>query len=204
MTTASDQPPRRFALPSAEHRTSLAARLRAEVVLRLSRARGQKLEMSGRPYFYEGWPILRAEGPILLGEECRLRGGPVRSRFVARPEGRIEIGAYSGFNFGAEVYSELSIKIGEHTSIGPLTTIYDTSFHPVSEGEEVHTGPVEIGSNVWIGRQALILPGVTIGDHSVIASGAIVTRDVPARTLAAGNPARPLREVKASDGWYRM
>ncbi|MCW2988515.1 MAG: maltose acetyltransferase [Solirubrobacterales bacterium] len=202
MTT--DRPARKFALSSAEHRTSLAARGRAEVMLRLCRARGQELQMTGRPYFYEGWPIIRAEGPILLGEECRLRGGPVRSRFVARSSGRIEIGAHAGFNFGAEVYSELGITIGDYSSIGPFVTIYDTSFHPVDEGGKVHAAPVEIGENVWIGRQVLILPGVTIGEHSVVASGAIVTRDIPPRTLVAGNPARPLREVKASDGWRRM
>ena len=203
MTT--ERSPRKLSLPGAEHRTSLAARARAEVSLRLGRARGQNLRMAaGRPYFYEGWPIFRAEGPIVLGEECRLRGGPVRSRFVTKPEGRIEIGAYAGFNFGAEVYSEIGITIGDYSSIGPFVTIYDTNFHPVDEGGKVHSGPVEIGENVWIGRQVLILPGVTIGDHSVIASGAIVTHDIPARTLAAGNPAKPLREVRASDDWRRM
>jgi acetyltransferase-like isoleucine patch superfamily enzyme len=190
---------------SKEHRSSLAARLRAELSLRLHRLGGHDIESTGKPYFYEGWPIFRArEGTISLGRDMRLRGGPTRTRLITRDGGRIETGEYVGINFGCEITSERLIKIGHYTSIGPHTTIYDTSFHPVNEGEEVRTGPVEIGKNVWIGRDVLILPGVTIGDHSVVASGSIVVKDVPPRTLVAGFPAKPLREIEASDDWRRM
>jgi acetyltransferase-like isoleucine patch superfamily enzyme len=189
---------------SRERRTALAARGRAELKLRLSRALGRQLEWSGKPLFYEGWPILRTDGPIVLGTNCRLRGGPVRTRLITRAGGRIELGERVGINFGAEICAEHLVKIGNDVAIGPMTTIYDTSFHPVGEGEEVTFGPVEIGSNVWIGRQVLILPGVKIGDHSVIASGAVVTRDVPPRVLLAGNPGRVVREIDASDGWRRL
>jgi acetyltransferase-like isoleucine patch superfamily enzyme len=83
-------------------------------------------------------------------------------------------------------------------------TIFDTNFHPLGKGEEVRSGPVEIGRNVWVGRHATILPGVTIGDHSVVAAAAVVVRDVPPRTLVAGNPARPVREIEAPDDWQRI
>jgi acetyltransferase-like isoleucine patch superfamily enzyme len=190
---------------SREHRTALAARGRAELKLRLSRALGRRLEWSGKPLFYEGWPIFRTNGgAIVLGANCRLRGGPVRTRLITRGGGRIELGERVGINFGAEICSEHLVRIGNDVAIGPLTTIYDTNFHPLGEGDEVKAGPVEIGSNVWIGRQALILPAITIGDHSVVASGAIVTRDVPPRVLVAGNPAQVVREVSASDGWQRL
>ncbi len=192
-------------LISNEHRSSLAARLRAELSVKVHRLGGHKLEATPKPYFYEGWPVLRArEGTISLGKDVRLRGGPTRLRLITREGGRIEIGEYAGINFGCEITSEVLIKIGDYSSIGPHTTIYDTSFHQVDEGEEIRKAPVEIGKNVWIGRDVLILPGVTIGDHSVVASGSIVVKDVPARTLVAGFPAKPLREVKASDGWRRM
>jgi maltose O-acetyltransferase len=182
----------------------LVARGRAELKLRLSRALGRELDWSGKPLFYEGWPIFRTAGPIVLGANCRLRGGPVRTRLITRAGGRIELGERVGINFGVEIFSEHLVKIGDDVAIGPLTTIYDTNFHPLGEGDEVKAGPVEIGSNVWIGRQALILPAIAIGEHSVVASGAVVTRDVPPRVLVAGNPARVVSEIHASDGWQRL
>jgi maltose O-acetyltransferase len=62
---------------------------------------------------------------------------------------------------------------------------------------------VHIGDNVWIGRSAIILPGVTIGDNAVVAAGAVVTKDVPDATLVAGNPARVVRTLVVDDGWRR-
>jgi acetyltransferase-like isoleucine patch superfamily enzyme len=188
---------------SAEHRESLVARARAELSLRLARLRREKIEWAGKPLFHEGWPIFDAKGKIVLGIDTRLRGGPVRIQLVARPSARIELGDYVGMGFGSEITAAHLVTIGDHTRIGPMVTIYDTSFHSVDEGEEVKSGPVKIGRNVWIGRQAMIFAGVSIGDHSVVASGAVVTRDVPPRTVVAGNPAKVVREVIASDGWSR-
>jgi len=69
----------------------------------------------------------------------------------------------------------------------------------------VRTAPVTIGRNVWIGRGAVLLPGVTIGDHAVVAAGAIVTKDVPAAAVVAGNPARVVRDLGViDDDWRRM
>jgi acetyltransferase-like isoleucine patch superfamily enzyme len=62
---------------------------------------------------------------------------------------------------------------------------------------------VHIGDNVWIGRSAIILPGVTIGDNAVVAAGAVVTKDVEEATLVAGNPARVVRTLVVDDGWRR-
>lgn len=182
---------------------SLAARARAELVLWYSRTRGQDLEWTGKPPFYEGWPIFRAEGPISLGLDCRIYGGVVRTRLIARPTGRIEIGDCVGINFGTGITSVVRVTIGDHSRIGPNVTIYDTGFHPVSEGDEPRTAPVTIGEDVWVGRQALILPGVEIGDHSVIAAGSVISRDVPERTIVAGNPAQPVGNVRASEHWWR-
>lgn len=189
---------------SPERRTALAGRGRAELGLRLARARGRELSWSGKPFFFEGWPIFLTDGPIDLGLNCRMRGGPVRTRLITRGGGRIVFSARVGINHGVEITAEHLITIGDDSGIAPHVTISDTNFHPLGEGEEVKSGPVEIGSNVWVGRQALIMPGVTIGDHSIVASGAIVTRDVPPRSLVAGNPARVLREISASDGWRRL
>jgi len=189
---------------SREHRAGLAARARAEYKLRLLRLAGHKLNWGRKPLFFEGMPILKGLGEITFGDDCRIRSGPVRPRLVAGPAGRIELGDRAGIGYGVEFYAEQSVKLGHDTIVGGLVTIYDTSFHPLEEGREVKVKPVEIGANVWIGRGATILAGVTIGDHAVIAAGAIVTTDVPARTLAAGNPAKPVRELNASDDWHRV
>jgi acetyltransferase-like isoleucine patch superfamily enzyme len=189
---------------SPEHRTALAGRGRADLGLWLARARGRELRWGGKPFFHEGWPIFRTDGPIDLGTNCRFRGGPVRTRLITRSGGRIVCGDGVGINFGVEILAEHLVRIGDGAAISPHVTIFDTNFHPLGEGDEIKGGPVEIGANAWIGRQALILPRVTIGDHSVVASGAVVTRDVPPRVLVAGNPAQVVREISAADGWRRL
>ena len=62
--------------------------------------------------------------------------------------------------------------------------------------------PVHIGENVWIGANAVVLPGVTIGDNSVIGAGSVVTKDIPANVIAVGNPCRVLREIGEHDKKY--
>jgi maltose O-acetyltransferase len=90
------------------------------------------------------------------------------------------------------------ITIGAQTMIGPSVQIY-TATHPVDAAERVR-GPelayaVTIGARVWIGGAAVICPGVTIGDDTTIGAGSVVTRDVPSRVVAAGNPCRVIREL---------
>ncbi len=90
------------------------------------------------------------------------------------------------------------IDIGDDCLIGPGTHIYTVN-HPLeaahrAQGVE-YARPVRLGHAVWIGGSAILLPGVSIGDGAVIAAGAVVTRDVPAKTLVAGNPAGIVREL---------
>lgn len=96
------------------------------------------------------------------------------------------------------------IQIGNRLLTGKWVTITDNS-HGTTDLDSLHIdpikrpiyskGPVIIGDNVWIGDKATILPGVTIGDGAVIAANAIVTKDVPAYCVAAGNPARIIKNV---------
>ena len=89
--------------------------------------------------------------------------------------------------------------------IGPNVTIA-TAGHPISprlrERVYQYNVPVHIGRNCWIGAGAVILPGVTIGDHSVIGAGSVVTKDIPAGVVAVGNPCRVLREIGPHDEEY--
>lgn len=87
-----------------------------------------------------------------------------------------------------------NIKIGKRTMIGCDVDISDSDFHKITREDFEVIKPVLIGSHVWIGARAMILKGVTVGSGSIIACGAIVTRDIPENSLAAGIPARVIRK----------
>lgn len=85
------------------------------------------------------------------------------------------------------------ITIGEGVAISENFTIWDSDAHQMINGSK-HTQPIMIGNNVWIGTNVTVLKGVKIGDGSVIAAGSLVTKDVPANCLAAGVPAKVIKE----------
>ncbi len=112
------------------------------------------------------------------------------------------IGAGTDINRGAYLMDGGKITIGRHCFIGPNCGMY-TANHPLcyeerNRGFEM-AGPITIGDNVWIGGDVTILPGVTIGDGAVIGAGSVVTRDIPANTLAYGNPCKPRRLITEAD-----
>lgn len=117
-------------------------------------------------------------------------------RITIEKGGRLEFGRDTFINENARITAYQEIIIGDGCWIAWDVNIIDTDFHPISingeAGETVKT--VRIGNRVWIGARAFILKGVTIGDGAVIAAGSIVTGDIPAGCLAAGVPARVIRE----------
>ncbi|MNH37796.1 Galactoside O-acetyltransferase [compost metagenome] len=84
-----------------------------------------------------------------------------------------------------------------------MVNVIDTNFHPVDSEDRSQSKDITISDNVWIGRGAVILPGVTIGENSVIAAGSIVTRDIPPNVLAGGTPAKVIRELNVPSDWIR-
>jgi acetyltransferase-like isoleucine patch superfamily enzyme len=114
-----------------------------------------------------------------------------------RPGARIVLAQRVGLS-GAVICAAKSIEIGESTILGSGAMVVDTDFHqPTGEWEwnddfAVAAEPVKIGRGVFIGARAIVLKGVTIGDRAVVGAGAVVTRDVPAGGVVAGNPARLL------------
>ena len=101
------------------------------------------------------------------------------------------------FNFNCVVLDVCRIVIGDYTLFGPAVQIY-TATHPMSaelRRKQEFAIPIEIGSDVWVGGGAVICPGVKIGSKAVIGAGSVVTRDIPDRAFAAGNPCRVIREV---------
>jgi maltose O-acetyltransferase len=110
----------------------------------------------------------------------------------------IELGARVFFNFNCVVLDVCPVRIGSFTLFGPAVQIY-TATHPMNAAqrrEKEYGKPVEIGSDVWVGGGAIILPGVRVGARSVIGAGSVVTRDIPDDVFAAGNPCRVIRRVE--------
>jgi maltose O-acetyltransferase len=113
----------------------------------------------------------------------------------------IEMGQRVFFNFNCVVLDVCRVTIGDYTLFGPAVQIL-TPLHPLDaelRRKQEYGRPIEIGSDVWVGGGALILPGVRIGSRTVIGAGSVVTRDIPDGVLAAGNPCRVIREVRPDD-----
>lgn len=101
-------------------------------------------------------------------------------------------------NFSLTLVDDTHIYVGDHTMFGPNVTVA-TAAHPVSptlrKKMYQYNLPVHIGKNCWIGSGAVILPGVNIGDRSIIGAGSVVTKDIPPDSVAVGNPCRVIRKI---------
>jgi maltose O-acetyltransferase len=129
------------------------------------------------------------------------RGGDsawIQPPFFCDYGANIELGERVFFNFNCVVLDVCRVTIGDYTMFGPGAQVL-TPMHPMNAAErrqKEYGKPVEIGSDVWVGAGALILPGVRIGSRSVIGAGSVVTRDVPDDVFAAGNPCRVIRAIE--------
>ncbi|MBQ8496689.1 MAG: sugar O-acetyltransferase [Clostridia bacterium] len=112
-------------------------------------------------------------------------------------------GIYANFNL--TLVDDTHIYVGDHTMFGPNVTIA-TAGHPIlpelREQAYQFNMPVHIGRNCWLGAGVIVMPGVTIGDNTVIGAGSIVTKDIPANVVAVGNPCRVLRPIGERDREY--
>jgi len=142
-------------------------------------------------------------GRIVLGEGVEIWSDKVCVHLSTGVHGNIEIGRGSLLNQGVTLHAEQHIHLGRDALIGEHVAIHDTNFHPVSPDAGVRTSRVWLGDNVWVGHRAVILAGVTIGDHAVVGAGSVVTRDVPARSVVAGVPAQVVRTFSCPDHWKR-
>lgn len=110
----------------------------------------------------------------------------------------VEIGEKFYANVNCVILDEAKVTFGDNVFVAPNCGFY-TAGHPF-DVEQRNRGleyarPITIGNNVWIGAHVCVLPGVTIGDNCVIGAGSVVNRDIPAGTLAAGNPCRVIRKL---------
>lgn len=111
----------------------------------------------------------------------------------------IKAGEKVFFNFNCVVLDVAQVTIGSRSLFGPGVQIY-TATHPLNFKERAsgleYAKPIVIGEDVWIGGNAVVCPGVTIGDRSVIGAGSVVTKDIPADVFAAGNPCKVIRPLE--------
>lgn len=169
----------------------------ATAVLRWAGARSALVTVDGSRR-----PVFVTKGSINCGR-LFLRSKTIPVELGAAENASLVLGERIFINTGATIVATHSIVLGDDCLIGDLVAIFDTNHHAIEATVPTRVAPVRLGTNVWVGRSATILPGVTIGDHAVIAAGSVVTGDIPARTLAAGVPARPIRSLDIPDGWRR-
>ena len=117
----------------------------------------------------------------------------------------IEVGANFFANYNCTILDNGGVKIGDNVMFAPNVSLY-TVGHPLhpelrSQGWE-QAKPIVIGNNVWVGGNVVILGGVTIGDNVVIGAGSVVSKDIPANSLAVGNPCRVVRQIDEQDRHY--
>lgn len=149
-------------------------------------------------------------GEISIGDRVHLVGNSrgtalgVRSPIILRllaPGARIRIGAYTGIS-GAAIGAALNIEIGERVLVGADVMIFDTDFHN-PEPEKRHgepdwariSRPTVIGNDVFLGARSIVMKGASIGDGAIIGAGSVVCSKIPAFTIAAGSPARVIRDI---------
>ena len=153
-------------------------------------------------------PIEQTETIVVL--ERQVFGKTGNNLYVTPPfqvdYGRhVEIGNNFYANMDCIFLDVNKIIIGDNVMVGPRVSFY-TAGHPIDAEiriEELEFGlPITIEDNVWIGGSATILPGVTVGRNSIVAAGAVVTKDVPSNSIVGGNPARLIRVINQDDKQY--
>ena len=108
-------------------------------------------------------------------------------------------------NFNLTLVDDTHIYVGDNVMFGPNVTVA-TAGHPIlpelRKKEYQYNMPVRIGNNCWLGAGVIVLPGVTIGDNTIVGAGSIVTKDLPANVVAVGNPCKVLRPIGPRDEEY--
>lgn len=154
-----------------------------------------------RPLEQEKRASLLKEMFAEIGEGCYIEP-PLHANFGGR---HVHFGKNVYANFNLTLVDDTHIYVGDHTMIGPNVTIASAG-HPIlpelrEKGYQFNM-PVHIGKNCWIGAGVVIVPGINIGNNTVIGAGSIVTKDIPANSVAVGNPCRVIREINDRDREY--
>ncbi len=138
-----------------------------------------------------------AKGRITLDDSVSFAGGMIPTELICHRGGLLQIGAGSVFNYGASIEAHEVVRLGQRCMVASMVRVADRA--------QGTTAPIVVGDDVWLAHGAILEPGVTIGDRSVISAGSVVTQNVPPDSLAVGNPARCLTlSLAASAASHRM
>ncbi|MEX1241454.1 MAG: acyltransferase [Cyclobacteriaceae bacterium] len=163
--------------------------LAAKIYLRNCTKVGKWVSVNGKP-------VIDNQGEMLIADEVRIWSTIVQAKLYTGKDGKLIIGRNSRLN-GVHIDVRQLVEIGQNVRIAPYTIILDSDFHDVRDHfAEGDSRPVYIEDDVWIATRATILKGTRIGKGSVVAAGAVVTRDVPPYCLAGGVPARVIKKLK--------
>ncbi len=136
-------------------------------------------------------------GTVVFGDRVRLDGDAVRIDFACFPGAHLEIGDDTFINYGSNISAVRSVRIGSGCDIGQFAIIMDSDFHSLDDHRRPDVpDPVTIEDDVWIGARATILKGTHIGRGAVIGANSVVRGVIPPFTVAAGVPARVIRNVE--------
>jgi acetyltransferase-like isoleucine patch superfamily enzyme len=155
------------------------------------------------PVCFGRWPIFNILGDCSFGEHCAFGYYRTKTIISVLEAGQLTMGNYVFLNDGVNISALKKVSIGDYCLIGDRVTIMDSNFHHTMPGTGIKCEEVTIGKNVWIGVDSLVLPGVSIGDHSVIAAHSVVTKHIPAQCIAAGSPAKVVKTFECDDNWIR-
>jgi len=146
---------------------------------------------------------LTGSGRLVLGSGVKIFTAHKRTMFQVSHGAIVSVGDMSVLNGVDWIHADKEITIGPHALMAPGVKIIDSNMHPVSPGDNLAPQPVRLGRNCCIGMGSSILPGVQIGDHSEVGAASVVTKNVPPKTVVAGNTARVIKTFDCPDDWIR-
>lgn len=166
--------------------------------LRGAKQLGSKVRVWGRP-------MIKTHGRLIIHDRVRIDSRLTRTEIVVDSRGTLEIGVSAFINYGCSIAAHKLIRIGARCNIGTYCIIIDNAFHEVEPARR-HLRPesqaIVLEENVWLGARVIVLPGVTIGRDSVIGAGSVVTSNIPAGVVAAGVPAKIIRQLYEPGGGH--
>lgn len=166
----------------------------------------------GENTIFNGKVTFSPKGKIVIGSKCVINsgarfnviGGDIRTVFRAEGEGKITIGDNVGISNSIFIAKYSIIQIDDNVKIGGSCCFYDNDFHSIIYEQRmdetirdprVRYGAIHICEGAFVGAKCIVLKGVTIGKHSVVGAGSVVTKDIPDGEVWAGNPARFIRNI---------
>ena len=149
--------------------------------------------------FTKGRPEIVNQGYLELGKLVRIWSNVFRTRLAVGPKGKLIIGNNCRLN-GTTIAATYHVKIGNNCRLAPFSHIMDSDYHDLHDRElPGQQAAVILEDDVWIGTRSMVLRGVTIHRGAVVASGAVVTKDVPPYTVVGGVPAKVIRKIEQEE-----